>query len=161
MGQPITPVTFGADGITVSADGETLYYSVVSGRYLFSVPTALLRSQSPTSELMASGAVQTLTQKGVSDGLESDSNNLVYAGSVETNSIVTFNPANGTVQTFVRDPRIDWTDTMSVSTDGFLYFTENQLFRGPSQQGGVDRRVRPFVLYRVPLPNGGKKIELR
>lgn len=109
---------------------------------------------------MATGTVLTLTQKGVSDGLESDSNDLFYAGSFETNSIVTFNPANGTVQTFVRDPRIAWTDTTSVSADGYLYFTENQLFRSPSMQGGVDLRVRPFVLLRVPLPNGGKKIEL-
>lgn len=157
-GVPITPVTFGADGITLSADGETLYYSVVSGRYLYSVPTALLRSRSLTSELMATGAVQQLTQKGVSDGLESDSNNMIYGGSMETNSIFSFNPANGTVQTFVRDPRIDWTDTLSVAADGYLYFNENQLFLAPSQQGGVDRRTKPFVLYRVPLPNGGTKI---
>ena len=157
-GQPITPVTFGADGITLSADGSTLYYSVVSGRYLYSVPTALLRSQSLTSELMAAGAVQQLTQKGVSDGLESDSNDMVYGGSVETNSIISFNPANGTVQTFVRDPRIDWTDTLSVGFDGYLYFTENQLFRAPAQNGGVDKRIKPYVLYRVPLPGNGTKI---
>lgn len=94
--------------------------------------TSLLRLQNPTSELMATGTVLTLTQKGVSDGLESDSNDLFYAGSFETNSILTFNPANGTVQTFVRDPRIAWTDTTSVSADGYLYFTENQLFRSPS-----------------------------
>jgi len=157
----IPPVAFGVDGITLSADGETFYYSVVSGRYLFSVPTKLMRSQSATSELLASGAVQTQTQKGVSDSLESDSNDIVYAGSTETNSIATFNPANRTVQTFVRNPRIDWTDTTSVSTDGYLYFMENRLFRAPSQQGGVERKVRPFVLYRVPLPNGGKKIMLK
>lgn len=73
---------------------------------------------------------------------------------------MTYNPANGTVQTFVRDPRIDWTDTMSVSADGYLYFTENQLFLAPSQQGGVDKRVKPHVLFHAPLPNGGKKIML-
>jgi sugar lactone lactonase YvrE len=160
QGQPITPITFGSDGITLSADGETLYYCAVSERYFYSVPTKLLRSQSPSSELLAAGAVQTLTPKGVSDGLESDTNDIAYAGSFETNSIVTFNPANGTVQPFVRDLRIDWTDTMSVSADGYLYFTENQLFPAPSQQGGTGKRVKPFQLYRVPLPNEGKKIML-
>jgi hypothetical protein len=74
---------------------------------------------------------------------------------------VAFNPANGTVQTFVRDLHLDWTDTMSVNTDGYLFFTENQMFNAPSQQGGVDKRVKPYKLYRVPLPNGGKKIMLK
>lgn len=50
---------------------------------------------------------------------------------------------------------------MSVSADGYLYFTENQPFLTPSQQGGVDKRVKPYKLYRVPLPNGGKKIVLK
>jgi hypothetical protein len=54
---------------------------------------------------------------------------------------MTFNSANGTVQTFVRDPRLDWTDVMSVSMDRYLYFTENQLFNEPSQQGGVGKRA--------------------
>jgi hypothetical protein len=132
MGQPITPITFGSDGITLSVNGETLDCRVVSGRYFYSVPTALLRLQDPTSELLSSGAVKTLTQKGVSDGLESDSNDVTYAGSFETNSIVTFNPANGTVQAFVRNLRLDWTDTMSVTTDGYLHFTKNQLHNAPS-----------------------------
>jgi sugar lactone lactonase YvrE len=158
-GMPVSRLAFGADGITLSNDGETLYFSVVSGRHLYSVPTARLRDRSLSSELFATGSVMDLGQKGVSDGLESDSNGIVYAGSVETNSIVTFNPQNGTVQTYVRDPSIDWTDTFSVSGN-YLYFTENQLFRGPSQQGGVDRRVKPYALYRVPLLNNATKISL-
>ncbi|OCT49727.1 major royal jelly protein [Cladophialophora carrionii] len=158
-GMPVSRLAFGADGITLSNDGETLYFSVVSGRHLYGVPTARLRDRGLSSELFATGSVMDLGQKGVSDGLESDSNGIVYAGSVETDSIVTFNPQNGTVQTYVRDPRIEWTDTFSVSGN-YLYFTENQLFRGPSQQGGVDRRVKPYALYRVPLLNNATKISL-
>ncbi|KIW70020.1 hypothetical protein PV04_02331 [Phialophora macrospora] len=158
-GMPVSRLAFGADGLTLSNDGETLYFSVVSGRHLYSVPTARLRDRSVSSELFATGSVMDLGQKGVSDGLESDSNGIVYAGSVETDSIVTFDPQNGTVQTYVRDPRIDWTDTFSVSGN-YLYFTENQLFRGPAQKGGVDRRVKPYALYRVPLLNNASKISL-
>ncbi|KAK5451999.1 hypothetical protein LTS15_007722 [Exophiala xenobiotica] len=159
MGMPISRLAFGADGITLSNDGETLYFSVVSGRHLYAVPTARLRDRSVTSELFAQASVMDLGQKGVSDGLESDSNGIVYGGSVETDSIFAFNPVNGTVQTYVRDTVIEWTDTFSTSGQ-YLYFTENQLWRGPAQQGGVDRRVKPYALYRVPLLNGGSKIEL-
>lgn len=125
-------------------------------RYLSSVPTQLLRSQSPTSELLAAGAAQQPTQKGVSDGRESNTNDIVYARSLKTNSAVTFNPANGMLPPLVRDPRTDRTDTMSVSADGYLYFTESPLFLAPSQQGGVDKRVKPYKRYRVPLPKGSK-----
>lgn len=158
-GMPVSNLAFGADGITLSNDGETLYFSVVSGRHLYGVPTARLRDRGLSSELFATASVMDLGQKGVSDGLESDSNGIVYAGSVETDSIVYFNPQNGTVQTYVRDPRIDWTDTFSVSGN-YLYFTENQLWRGPTQQSGVDRRVKPYALYRVPLLNNATKISL-
>lgn len=179
-GEPVYFSTTGSDGITLSADGETLYWTVVSGRYLYSVPTARLRDHtSPTAQRLAAASVTRLTQKGVSDGLESDSNDYVYCGSFETNAINVYFPQNGTVATFVRDPRIEWTDTMSVvslrnassesgdveagsgdSSQGYLYFTENQLWRMPKVQGGVDRRVKPFTLYRVPLPDGGGKIQL-
>ncbi|KIW11713.1 hypothetical protein PV08_11015 [Exophiala spinifera] len=158
-GKPVSRLAFGSDGITLSNDGETLYFSVVSGRHLYAVPTARLRDRSASSELFAQASVVDLGQKGVSDGLESDSNGIVYGGSVETDSVFAFDPANGTVQTYVRDARIEWTDTFSVSGQ-YLYFTENQLWRGPSQQGGVDRRVKPYALYRVPLLNNGTKIEL-
>lgn len=160
-GKPITPMLTGSDGITLSADGETLFYSAVSSRYLYSIPTAILRDHtSPSAELKALSYVTQLTQKGVSDGLESDSNGYVYGGSFESNSVNVYFPENGTVGTFVRDPRIEWTDTLSVGADGYIYFTENQNWRRPGEWEGVDRRVKPYSLYRVPLPDRGKKIDL-
>lgn len=157
-GMPIETLNFGADGIALSADGCTLWFSTTGGRRLYSVSTALLRSQAPLSELMAQQAVLDHGDKGLSDGMESDTNNIIYAGNMEDNSIAIFDPATGVPTTFVRDPRFSWTDTMSVATDGYLYFTENQLWRGPGYNGGVDKRVKPFVLFRVQLPNNGTKI---
>ena len=159
-GMPLSYESTGADGNALSADGETLYFAPVASRYLYGIPTAKLRDQSATSEIMAEASVVQLTQKGCSDGLETDSNGLIYIGSFEDNAINVFNPANGTISVFVRDSRIGWTDTMSVS-GSYLYFTENQLWRSPSYWNGTDLRVKPYVLYRVPLPNNGTKVMLR
>jgi len=60
-----------------------------------------------------------------------DTNNYIYAGSFEQNAINVFNPANGSVSTYVRDPRIGWTDSMWISNEKYLYFIENQLWRTP------------------------------
>jgi hypothetical protein len=52
---------------------------------------------------------------------------------------------------FVNFPR--WDDpvdfTVSLATDGYLYFTVNQLHRGPRFHRGKDLRERPFGLFRV------------
>ncbi|KAI1759532.1 major royal jelly protein-domain-containing protein [Hypoxylon sp. FL1150] len=156
-GKPYTSLPLGSDGIALSAGGETLYWCPLASRYLYSAPTARLRAKGPASELLAQQSVVNHGQKGVSDGLETDSNDMIYVGNTEGNAINVFNPSNGTTLTFVRDPRINWVDTMSVAADGYLYFTVNQLNFGPSTYPGTDRRVRPFALFKVKLPNGGSK----
>ena len=148
---PISQSTFGADGIALSADGATLYFSAVGSRYLYSVPTARLLDDSLTSEVLATQAVVSHAQKGISDGLETDTNGFIYGGNQEDNSIIFFNPANGTVNVFARDPRFSWTDTLSVASDGYIYFTENQLWRTAMFYPGTDRRVKPRVLSRAKL----------
>lgn len=157
-GMPITNVNFGADGIALSADGSTLYFKTTGGREMYSVPTVRLRDRSLQAELLARGAVGFLGETGLTDGMETDSNNVIYGGNIEDNSIFMYYPTMGTFQTFVRDPRFSWTDTLSVAADGYLYFTENQLWLGAGYQGGVNKRVKPYVLFKVQLPNGGTKI---
>ncbi|KAJ4415380.1 hypothetical protein N0V82_007375 [Gnomoniopsis sp. IMI 355080] len=151
----------GSDGIALSADGEDLFFCPLSSRRLYSVPTALLRdTSSPASELRAQQGTAYRGQKGFSDGFETDSNGFIYMGNFEQNAVVAFNPANGTVQTFVRDPRINWSDTFATSTDGYLYFTVNQLHLTGGTYPGTDRRVKPYALFRAKLPNGGSKVIL-
>ncbi|KAF2742840.1 major royal jelly protein [Sporormia fimetaria CBS 119925] len=156
-GEPITHLSMGSDGIAISADGEHLYYGPIGSRYLYSVPTSLLNDRSLTSELMAQQGVRSHGQKGVSDGFETDSEGRIYMGNMEQNGIVFYDPRNGPVNMFVRDPKISWADTMSVATDGYLYFTDNQLGFGPLTYLG-DRRKRPFAVFRVPLPEGATKV---
>lgn len=159
-GAPLTYLSMGSDGIAISADGEALYYGPIGSRYLYSVPTKLLRERGQTSEIMAQQGVKSHGQKGVSDGFETDSQGRVYMGNMEQDGIVVFNPQNGTTEMFLRDPRISWVDTMSVSTDGYLYFTNNQLNMAASAYPGVDRRVRPFGAFRVKLPDGASRVDL-
>ncbi|UPX14159.1 uncharacterized protein EKO05_0004649 [Ascochyta rabiei] len=158
---PLTTVPLGSDGIALSADGEDLYFGPVGGRGLYSVPTKRLRDRSQSSELLAQGAVQNHGQRGVSDGFETDTNGFIYAGNMEQNQLNFFNPANGTISTLVRDPRISWIDTMSVASDGYLYFTDNQLAFSKGFFPGTDRRVRPFALFRAKLPNNGTRVDLQ
>lgn len=162
---PNTPYTYdstGADGIALSADGSTLFWSVTGSRNLFSIPTERLRDRSISSDIEAQSAVRFLGEKGVSDGIETDSSNLVYCGSFENNAINIYNPRNASVSTFVRDPRIGWTDAIIAAPDGYLYFNENQLWRTPSYYPtGTDRTTRPIPLFRVKLPGNATRVALQ
>lgn len=121
-GRPASFLTFGADGIALGADGKDLYFGGVGNRYLYSIPTERLRDNGPTSEIKAQAAVVTRGQKGLADGFETDSNGLVYHGNMEVNAVNYFSPENGTDQVFLRDPRINWADTVSATLTVPLVF---------------------------------------
>ncbi|WP_251275826.1 SMP-30/gluconolactonase/LRE family protein, partial [Enterobacter hormaechei] len=75
-----------ADGIALSPDGGTLFYTPLSSRHLYSVPTALLRDPK-LSEAELAAAVVDLGDKGASDGMEMDANGRLYASDYEHNAI--------------------------------------------------------------------------
>lgn len=143
------PFSVASDGIALSADGKTLYYSPLSGRHLYSVETAKLRD-SHISEQSLSAAVRDWGEKGASDGLESDAAGNVYAGDYERNAVRKMDK-QGTWSTLVHGPEILWPDTLSVAHDGYLYFTVNQLHRQPGFHGGKDMRIKPYTLMRVKI----------
>ena len=42
---------------------------------------------------------------------------------------------------------------MSIASNGYLYFTSNQLDRMANYHNGLDMRTRPFHLFRVKCDN--------
>ncbi|KAJ4305525.1 RNA polymerase II mediator complex subunit [Kalmusia sp. IMI 367209] len=160
-GQPLSYTPFGSDGIALGADGEDLFWTAVGSRTLYSLSTERLRDRTLNSELQAQNAIRNRGEKGVSDGMETDTNGYIYAGNMEQNAISFFNPANASSAAFVRDPRINWVDTMATGADGYLYFTVNQLSFSSAFYPGIDRRERPFVLFRAQLPGNGTRVLLQ
>jgi len=155
-GSPPSPFSVASDGIALSPDGATLYYCPLSSRHLFSVPTALLLDETASDAAVAKAVVD-LGEKGASDGLESDDQGRIYAGDYERNSIRQ-RQADGEWKTIAHDPRILWPDTLSVANDGYLYFTANQLHRQPQFHNGVDKREKPYTLFRVRIDGAPVKL---
>jgi len=127
-GEPVDSVTRsgrilsgsdGTDGITLSKDGDTKYWTAVGSRYLYSysISTVRLRDNGPTSELLVQGSINNHGQVGSSDGLETESNGLIYTVDFGQNATNVFDTASGMVKVPVKGPRIGWTDTMAVPTD--------------------------------------------
>lgn len=148
-GQPPQYLKLGSDGIAISSDGSRLYYCPLASRRLYSVDTAALLNTSMTDAQVAA-TVRDEGMKPASDGLESDAQGRIYATGYEINGIVR-RQTDGLYETIVHDPRVLWPDTMSVASDGYLYFTANQLHRQADYHNGKDLRVKPYSLFRVKL----------
>ena len=154
-GKPIKPGSFANDSVAISADGSRLFYCPVSATKLYSIPAAALRDRSLSPQATAA-QVSMVTGKESSDGLESDAAGNVYSTAAASGSILRISPnpafANGVeVTTVAHDPRLLWPDTMSLSDDGYLYVTANQLFDQPSMHSGKDLRRKPYVLFRIQV----------
>ena len=143
------PFNVASDGIALSPDGATLYFTALSSRTLYAVPTALLRDPG-VGEAQLEQAVRDLGRKGASDGLEADANGTVYAGDYEHNAIRSLAPG-GTWKTLAQGPDMLWPDTMSIGPDGYLYVMANQLHRQAGFKGGKDLRRQPYRLLRVKI----------
>ncbi|KAJ8515901.1 hypothetical protein ONZ45_g6742 [Pleurotus djamor] len=153
----------GCDGLAISADGETIFFTPLASRDFYQVDTAALRIDPKVDNLAnikVEDSVRFLGQMGgQADGLETDSTGKIYLGSPEHNAINTYSPVTGKISPFIRSPMIAWPDTMSVADDGFLYATLNQLWLSPGFQNGTDKRTGPFALMRVKIDGTKVKLE--
>ncbi len=142
----------GADGIAISADGSRLYYCPLGSRKIYSVSTDALVDRNISEQDVAATVNDHGDRGGASDGLESDSEGNIYSTNYEHNSIMRLRQSDNTWETIVHDPRLLWPDTLSLSIDGYLYVTANQLHRQSRfNKDGKDLRQKPYSLFRIRI----------
>jgi sugar lactone lactonase YvrE len=146
IGADPKPLLVGADGLAISKDGNKLYYCPLSSWALYSVDTAALWDE----KLNPDSSVKDEGSKVASDGLESDSSGNIYVTSYDHNAILK-KRSDGQYETIVCNPSVIWPDTLSLATDGYLYFTANQLNRQSRFHNGKDMREKPYMLFRVKV----------
>lgn len=149
-GQPPARFAVGSDGIAISPDSKTLYYCPLTSRRFYSVSVDALADRNKSDADVAS-TVRDLGEKGgAGDGLESDGQGRVYLSDYEHNAIRRWSAQNG-IETLAHDPRMLWPDTLSLASDGYLYFTANQVERQGAFHNGKDLRQKPYVLFRLKV----------
>lgn len=141
--------SMGADGIAINADGSRLYYCPLGSRKLYSVDTNALVNRDISEEEVAYTVQNHGDRGGASDGLESDSEGNIYSTNYEHNAILRLRYSDKVWETVAYDHRLLWPDTLSLTTDGYLYVTANQLHRQARYNEGKDLRVKPYALFRI------------
>ena len=142
------PASIGADPITLSADGATLFYGAMSGKHWYSLPTRLLRDGASAERLGA--AVRTVGRKPISDGAATDSAGNHYFTNLNDNGLDMLDK-RGRLTSLVRDSRIRWADNVQIGPEGWLYMAVNQLHL-TSAFTGTDQGQPPYTVLRVKTP---------
>jgi len=143
------PGAVGVDGIALSPDGKTLWWTPLSSYDFHSMATDVLADVTK-SDVECARAVQTMPEREfASDGLDCDREGRVYFTDLTNDAIQRYIPAERRYETIVHDERLVWPDAVSLGPDRILYVTASQLNRAPAFNGGTDLRENPFALYRM------------
>jgi len=142
----VTPARIAVNPITLSADGETLYFGAMNGETWYRIPTRLLRAGADDAAIAA--AITKAGPKPVSDGAATDAEGNHYFTDLNHDAIAVLR-RDGGLETLVEDDRLQWPDSLSFGEPGWLYIAVNQLHRAPLLNGGVDGGTPPYLIMRV------------
>lgn len=117
-------VSFSADGIALSPEGDYLYWQAVKGKTIYRIPTSALLDASAQSDAVGE-QVETVVVHAPADGLHIDEAGRLYITSVETHAISVLE--NGQVRPWAQAPDVRWPDTLAQGPDGTIYVTDSRI----------------------------------
>lgn len=140
------PARVGINPITLSADGETIFFGSMNGTSWYSVPARLFRDGATDAEI--GNRITRVGAKPLSDGAATDAEGNHFITNLPDNGIDLLTK-DGKLQALVRDPRFLWADNAHFGQDSWLYVAINQLHRNPIFTGAEDRGQPPYLIARV------------
>ena len=122
-----TPMRTGADGIALSGDGSTLYWTNLTGNRLYAIDTALLRDFDTPEHVLRSAVQLVAVLPSNTDGMTADNDGNVYMTALMLNGLMRLDGETGEVSSFFVHPEMVWPDTLAWGADGSLYAISNHL----------------------------------
>lgn len=162
-GQPEANIKMGADGIAISNDGKTLFYSPLASRRIYSVSTEALADGKLSDEQTATSVKEIGPRDFASDGLHTDLAGNLLLTDYEHNAIRR-RDTNGEQSNYTiiaQDPRLIWPDTLAVGAQGQVYVIANQLNRQPRFHEMRDQRQQPYALFKFTPPQPERRVAVR
>lgn len=146
---PGKPLVLGVNGIALSPDGKTLYWTVTSATHAHAVPTALLRDPHVSPATLAAAVRDLGDVGGNTDGIITDAEGNLWITDVTHNGIVRYDPRTQSMALQASSDGVYWPDTPAIGPDGDVVFTASHLnghFAGQVKAG--DERYELWRLKR-------------
>jgi sugar lactone lactonase YvrE len=138
MGRPFQRAVQ-SDGIALSPDRKTLYWTVLTGHSLWRIPTEALRDTRLDDAALA-GRIERVHTIVATDGIVFDRHGRLWLGGLEDSSIARYVPG-GKYEQILQDARLRWPDSFAEGPDGKIYVTTAQIHLPPAERG-------PYEIYR-------------
>jgi len=139
MRVPINP-------ITISENGEDLYYGAMNGETWYRIPTKMFREGWKDEDIKR--YIYAIGEKPVSDGASSDVEGNHFFTDLNNNAITKLDVLKE-LSYVVQDERIVWPDALSFGEESWLYFAVNQLNRSARLNDGVEKGQPPYYIMKV------------
>ena len=139
VGSPLNP-------ITLSADGETLFFGAVRGLTWYGVPARLFQNEASDEEIGA--AIEVVGSKPVTDGVSTDAEGNHFFTNLAANAVDVLS-SDGNTTRLAQDPRFLWLDSVRFGSDSWLYGSINQLHRAPNFNNGQELGEPPYLIVRI------------
>lgn len=140
------PARLAINPLSLSADGQTLFYGAMNGQSLYSVPTQLLRDKASNEQVAA--AIQRVGTKPGSNGITTDIAGNHYITNLGDNAIDVLTPS-GQLRRLAQDPRLSFPDSVRFGNDGWIYVLATQLHKAPIFTGQPESAEPPYLLARI------------
>ncbi|WP_439839414.1 L-dopachrome tautomerase-related protein [Aeromonas caviae] len=151
---PNTPMLTGADGIALSGDKKTLYWTNLTGNTLYSIPTAVLRDASLSDEQIEAKVKVENTLPSNTDGMTADRNNNLYMTGLTINGLTKRDGKTGELSRFAYDARMVWPDTLAWGPNNYLYISSNNLHKNVAGTMNFKNPLNPnFIIWRTKVDN--------
>lgn len=130
-----------SDGLALSKDNKTLYFTALTGKTLYSIPTTVLRNKKLNSQQRAQTIKIENAANVPTDGLWCKDNKL-YMGDLAKETIYIYDLQAHTGQSLKLSEPLYWVDSLAQDNAGNIYFTTSQInFRGTPPG--------PYKLYKL------------
>lgn len=135
---PGNPLLIGVNGIALSPDGKTLYWTVTTATQAWVVPTDVLRQGSASDAEMGQAVRSLGPVGGNTDGIGTDAAGHLFITDVTRGGIVRYDPKAQLMTLIAANEGVRWPDTLAFHPGGDLVFTAsalNQHFAGQVKAG--------------------------
>lgn len=146
---PGNPMKCGINGIALSPDGNTLYWTVTTGLHAYSVSTDLLRDPATNDTDMSVTVRNIGNVGGNSDGIVTDARGNLYITDLTHGGIVKYDPQTNAMELVASAADVWWPDTPTIDHEGNLVFSSSNLSQHFA--GAIKPGEERYELWRLTL----------